>query len=516
MSTVPAIRVHSCNAKPRSPQGEFVLYWMIGARRVRHNFGLQRAVEHARELGKPLVVFEPLRVDYRWASDRHHRFILDGMADNEARLEGTPALYYPYVEPEKDADKGLLEALAARAAVVVTDEFPGFFLPNMVRAAAARCPVAMEQVDSNGLLPLHAADKVFTTARSLRFFLQKKLPEHLDDVPQDDPLARVALPVLKTLPHTITSRWPRASAALLGGDGRALAALPIDHGVGVVATRGGSAAAEAQLKEFLSDRLARYPEERSDPDAHAASGLSPYLHYGHVSAHEVFARLMRKDGWSKRNISGKVNGLRDGWWGASPAAEAFLDEIVTWREIGYNMAAFAPNYDRFESLPSWALATLKKHAKDPRPRLYSLRALAAGETYDPVWNAAQRELVEDGTMQNYLRMLWGKKVLEWSKSPEDALETLVELNNKYAIDGRDPNSQSGIFWVFGRYDRAWGPERPIFGTVRYMSSESTMKKLHLKSYLLRYGGTKKGETEPLFGGLRAPYGRTKGGEDTRK
>lgn len=509
MSAVPAIRVHACSSKLTNPEGEFVLYWMIGARRVRHNFALQRAVEHARELGKPLVIFEPLRVDYRWASDRHHRFILDGMADNEARLEGKSALYYPYVEPEADADKGLFEALAARAAVVVTDEYPGFFLPHMVRAASARCPVAMEQVDSNGLLPLHAADKVFTTARSLRFFLQKKLPEHLDEVPEDDPLARAELPVLKSLPQAITSRWPRASAALLRGDGKALAALPIDHTVGVVATRGGSAAAEAQLKKFLSDRLTRYPEERNDPDAHAASGLSPYLHYGYISVHEVFARLMRKDGWSKRKLSGKVTGQREGWWGASPAVEAFLDEIITWREIGYNMAAFAPNYDRFDSLPSWALATLKKHANDPRPRLYSLRALAEGETYDLIWNAAQRELVEDGTMHNYLRMLWGKKVLEWSKSPEDALHALVEINNKYAIDGRDPNSQSGIFWVFGRYDRAWGPERPIYGTVRYMSSESTMRKLHLKNYLARYGGSKKEDPAPPSERAQTSHARAK-------
>jgi len=312
------------------------------------------------------------------------------------------------------------------------------------------------------------------------------------------------------LPRAITSRWPSASSALLGGDAAALAALPIDHAVGVVGKKGGSVAAEAQLTRFLRDRLGRYVDERNDPDAQAASGLSPYLHYGHISVHEVFARLMRGDGWSPRKISAKVTGLREGWWGASPAVESFLDEVVTWREIGHNMGAFAPNHEDFASLPSWALATLKKHEKDPRPRTYDLRALAAGDTYDPIWNAAQRELVEDGTMHNYLRMLWGKKVLEWSKTPEEALHALIELNNKYALDGRDPNSYSGIFWVFGRYDRAWGPERPIFGTVRYMSSESTMKKLHLKNYLARYGGSKRDAPGPLWehAQARAPAKKT--------
>ena len=167
--------------------------------------------------------------------------------------------------------------------------------------------------------------------------------------------------------------------------------------------------------------------------------------------------------------------------------ESFLDEAVTWREVGFNMCSHRDDYDQFESLPDWAQKTLNDHASDPRPQLYSLAQLEASETHDPLWNAAQRQLVREGRMHNYLRMLWGKKILQWSPSPREALATLIDLNNKYAVDGRNPNSYSGIFWTLGRYDRPWGPVRPIFGTIRYMTSENTAKKLKLKGYLERYG-----------------------------
>jgi deoxyribodipyrimidine photo-lyase len=168
-------------------------------------------------------------------------------------------------------------------------------------------------------------------------------------------------------------------------------------------------------------------------------------------------------------------------------AEAFLDQLVTWRELGHNAAAWLPAYDRWESLPAWARATLDEHAGDPRPYVYGREQLELAGTHDPLWNTAQRQLVVEGRIPNYLRMLWGKKILEWTRSPREALEVMIELNNRYALDGRDPNSYSGIFWVLGRYDRPWGPERPVFGTVRYMTSENAARKLKLNAYLRRYG-----------------------------
>jgi deoxyribodipyrimidine photo-lyase len=169
-----------------------------------------------------------------------------------------------------------------------------------------------------------------------------------------------------------------------------------------------------------------------------------------------------------------------------PAAEKFLDEAVTWREVGYNMASRRPNSECYESLPGWAIATLAKHETDPRPELYSRGDFEAGATHDEVWNAAQGQLREEGRIHNYLRMLWDKKVLHWSASPREALATLIELNNRWALDGRDPNSYSGIFWCLGRYDRPWAPERPIFGSVRYMSTEGTRRKFRVNDYVARY------------------------------
>ena len=214
--------------------------------------------------------------------------------------------------------------------------------------------------------------------------------------------------------------------------------------------------------------------------------MSPYLHWGHISVPEMFLDLVQREGWTPEQLAPKASGSRSGWWGMSSAVESFLDELITWRELGFNMAWQRDDYDRYESLPEWAQKTLAEHAKDPRPHVYDLEGFAKAETHDEIWNAAQRQLVRDGRIHNYLRMLWGKKILHWTETPRDALEIMVELNNRYAVDGRDPNSYSGIFWVLGRYDRAWGPERPIFGKIRYMTSDSTRKKVRLRKYLREY------------------------------
>lgn len=487
MTEVPAVRIQLCNRAEVRPEGEYVLYWMIAFRRLGWSFSLERSADWARELGRPLVVLEPLRAGYRWANDRIHRFVLDGMAGHAERLAGTEVLYYPYVEPKPGAGKGLLAALAERACVVVTDDYPAFFLPRMVEAAARQVAVRMEKVDSNGLLPLRAAGRDFVTAYHFRRFLQKELPKHLGDFPEADPL-RDLPPRLASLPGKITRRWPAASPELLQGDAKALARLPIDHGVEPVPTvRGGDEAAAAVLDRFLDERLERYGERRNDPDEEVTSGLSPYLHFGYVSSHQLFAALADREDWMPDRLGDGARGGREGWWGMSPPAEKFLDEVVTWREVGYNMAAFREDFERYESLSEWARTTLAKHEKDPRPHLYDLAGFEAAQTHDEIWNAAQTQLVREGRIHNYLRMLWGKKILHWSRTPREALEALIHLNNRYALDGRDPNSYSGIFWCLGRYDRPWAPERPVFGTVRYMSSESARRKLRLKGYLSRYG-----------------------------
>ena len=494
MPAVPDLRLSLVNSAPPRPGGEFVLYWMMAARRTTWNFALGHAVAWAARLAKPLVILEDLRSGRRWDSDRLHRFVLDGMADNARRLQGRPVAYYPYVEPEAGAAAGLVPALGALAAVVVTDRFPCGPCPGLVEEAARQVAVRMEQVDSSGLVPLLAADREFKTAFSFRAFLQKHLPEHLGEFPQPDPLAALRLPVPAALPAAVTKRWPKATGALLAGRPAALARLEIDHRVGPSGIAGGSTAAETALQRFLSERLDRYAAGHNHPDDDATSGLSPYLHFGHISAHQVFSALANREGWSAADLAASGRGKREGWWGMGADAEAFLDQVVTWREIGYNLCDRRRDYDGYAALPAWARQTLADHARDRRPYLYTREALEAGRTHDRLWNAAQMQLAREGRLHNYLRMLWGKKILEWSRSPQEALETMIELNNVYALDGRNPNSYTGILWVLGRYDRPWGPERPVFGKVRYMTSESAMRKLRLRKYLATYAS--RGEGEP--------------------
>ncbi|MSR38892.1 MAG: deoxyribodipyrimidine photolyase [Planctomycetes bacterium] len=483
---VPPLRITKVNSAPVRSNGEFVLYWMTSARRLRANFGLQRAAELSRELGKPLVVLEALRCDYQWASDRLHAFVLQGMRDNRADFAAKNVTYHPYVEPQRGAGKGLLLAMGQLAAAVVTDEFPCFFLPRMVQAAGALLPVQLEQVDSNGLLPMRAAEKVFARAVDFRRFLQRQLAAHLQDFPTGDPL-RAELPESMPLPAAILRKWPAASTELLSGSAAELSALPIDHSVPPVASvPGGAVAAGALLRQFIQ-HLERYAEDRNDPDAAASSGLSPYLHFGHLSPHQVFAALAKHESWTTAKLATKADGKR-GWLGMSAPAEGFLDQLITWRELGYNMCWQRNDFAEYQSLPEWAKQTLGECAKDARQHVYSLAQFESAMTHDPLWNAAQRQLVGEGRIHNYLRMLWGKKVVEWTSLPQDAWEILIELNNRYALDGRNPNSYTGIAWVFGRYDRPWAPRREIFGLIRWMSSQNTVRKVKTTVYQQRWGG----------------------------
>jgi deoxyribodipyrimidine photo-lyase len=449
---------------------------MTANRRRRFNFALQRAVEWAGELRKPLVVVEGLNGNYPWASDRIHAFVLDGMRANAGDFRGSAATYVPLVQRGGRRERRI-HAFTERAALVVTDDFPAFVIPRWTESMAARCPALVECVDSSGLLPFRLTSRVFETAHSFRRFLQKELPGHLDERPLEDPLDGVELPRLSAADRI---------AGLPKPDPR-LDKLPIDHTVQPVkGTPGGSAAARNRLDEFLRSGLRGYAEHRNAVENGHASRLSPYLHFGHLSTHELFDELVRRERWSPRRLGATSRGSRVGWWGMSPDSEAFLDQLVTWREVGFNRCAMDPAYDQYSSLPEWARRTLERHADDRRQYLYTLDLFENAATHDPLWNAAQRELLNEGSIHNYLRMLWGKKILEWSASAEEALATMIHLNNKYALDGRDPNSYSGIFWILGRYDRPWGPERPVFGVTRYMSSENTARKLDTRAYIRRY------------------------------
>ena len=487
MNRVPEIRIRKANRAAVRESGEYVLYWMIASRRLRYNFALDRALEHCRVLGKPLLVFESLRAGYEWASDRIHVFVLQGMEANARYCEKRGVTYLAYVELRQGAGKGLLQALAQDACVVVTDEFPCFFLPRMVASAAKQVGVLLEEVDSNGLLPLRATQQAAARAFDFRRLLQKELPNHFGQFPESEPLKQLKRGQRVTLAENTLAKWKMATKELLRGDKRPLDRLPIDHTVNPVGLKGGQEEARAKLRAFFEKKLTLYADHRNEPERDVTSGFSPYLHFGHISVHEIFAELAKREKWTPEKLAVRGNGSREGWWNMSATAESFLDELITWREVGYNFAAHRRDYGQYESLPEWAKKTLKKHRRDEREKLYELEEFEAAKTHDALWNAAQRQLVREGRIHNYLRMLWGKKILEWSRKPEEAARIMIHLNNKYAVDGRNPNSYSGIFWILGRYDRPWGPERPVFGTVRYMSSENTARKMSVKNYLRKYG-----------------------------
>ena len=476
-------RVRVGNDRDPRPDRDYVLYWMTASRRLSWNFALDHARDLARSQGRPLVILEALRCDYPYASARFHRFVLDGMAEHADALAGSNVTYHPYVERSVGEGRGLLKAMAARATVVVTDDHPGFIYPSMLEAAARRLSVRLEAVDGVGIVPFRSPERAFPTAHSFRRWLHRNLPDLLAERPATRAPGSSRDGGLVSISDEIRERWPAVTAEELR-DEDLLRSLPVDHSVApIVGATGGTRAARAVLRRFVRSRLGRYAEESNRPEAEATSGLSPWLHFGHISPHEVFAAVARAEGWTPVDLSETADGRREGWWGMSPGAESFLDQVITWRELGHNAARWMPGYQEWESLPEWARETLDRHAGDPRPHLYLRERLERAETHDPLWNAAQRQLVDEGRIHNYLRMLWGKKILEWSPDPSKALEVMLFLNDKYALDGRDPNSISGIFWVLGRYDRPWGPERSIFGKVRYMSSENTARKFPVKGYL---------------------------------
>ncbi|ABA89952.1 deoxyribodipyrimidine photolyase, putative [Syntrophotalea carbinolica DSM 2380] len=480
------IRIEVLIRRPPRADGRYILYWMNATRRLSWNFALQRALSWARKLDRPLLVVETLPCDHPHANLRHHAFALDGMADNARYMADHPATYYPFVEDQPGQNIELIAALAKHACVVLCDLRPLRESLGETEQLAGRLSGRLERVDSNGILPLLAADREFTTAYSLRRFLQRHLLPHLLNMPLPEPLAEHTLPPCPAVPSAIRKRWPAADRQLLTEDRSRLHNLPIGQNTPAVPTKGGSEAARKALDLFLREHLDLYVAHRNQPQRDVTSGLSPYLRWGHISSHEIVQRLLDREGWHPSDLGLETRGQRSGWWGVGADAEAFLDQLVTWRELGHLFCFKRHDYDRMESLPAWAQTTLQDHMQDPRPYLYSLEEFQAGRTHDPLWNAAQMQLVREGRLHNYLRMLWGKKILQWSPTPELALATMIELNDRFALDGCDPNSYSGIGWVLGRFDRAWGPQRPVFGKIRYMSSRNTARKVAVDKYIARY------------------------------
>jgi deoxyribodipyrimidine photo-lyase len=430
-------------------EGTCVVYWMQRAQRGVDNPALDVAVEAANALRKPVVVFFAPR-PFPPANLRHYTFLVQGIPDIAEALEKRNIGFILRRFPDHSLLKFCEEV---HPALVVGDENPIRQARGWREAVAKRLEVPLWTVDADVIVP----SKLLEKEQYAAFIIRPRLHTHLKQflVPSTNPKAKVAW----TKPRNVqvSTRELDVGDLTKGWD--------INRSVEPVADwKGGSQEGVRLLKEFVQRKLANYIQDRSHPEREGTSRLSPYLHFGHISPVTVALAIEKADV-------------------PRPAKDAFLNQVITWRELSVNLVHFNPNYDNFECGENWAHRTLAAHASDPRPVLYTEAQLENAETHDPLWNAAQMQMVATGWMHNYVRMYWGKKILEWTKSPAQAHQIAVLLNDKYEIDGRDPNGYAGIAWsIVGKFDRPWF-ERPIFGQIRYLSGASTGKKFDSKKYI---------------------------------
>ena len=477
------------NDKSPNNEGDYILYWMQTNRRLQYNYALEYAIAWANKLDKPLLIYEGLNIDYPWACDRFHTFIMQGMKENLEIARSKDVNFFSYIEPEAGAGKGLLYALAENACLVISDEYPVFIIRKHNESVGKKLEIPYITIDSNGLIPLGVTEKDPYSAYLFRKIMQKHFIEGFTNPPKQNPMEDLEVRKRVVLPDDFLQKYPQGDKALDNIE-ETVSSLAIDHSVSIVEANGTREAALGKLGHFIAYGLMEYDEKRNHPDERKTSGLSPWLHFGKISEYEIVKTVLdhQPQDWDLDSITPN-GGKNSGFFNGDPNIESFLDEVITWREVGFHYAHHRPDYDQFESLPDWVKETMNEHQDDEREYVYSLEEFEQSKTHDELWNAAQNQLREEGIIHNYLRMLWGKKVIEWTPDYRTALDYLIELNNKYALDGRDPNSYSGIFWVLGRFDRAW-QERDVFGKLRYMTSESTRKKVKLNQYLDKFGSQK--------------------------
>lgn len=483
-------RIFSRNTNPPKPDGEFVLYWMQTNHRFQYNYALEYAVEQANKLDKPLLIYEELTCEYRWASDRIHAFYLQGMKEHWQQKKSLSATYVPFIEEKSGQSRQAVDYLMDEACEVISDEYPVFFIRERNDRLGKELDIPFTTVDSNGIIPLGMTEKDPYSAYFFRKIMQRNFLECFTRPPKQNPLEDLENTASFDLPAPFLEIY-HSPEAVFSDIHSFITQLDIRHDISVLDMQGTRQAALGKLGQFISHGLLQYDDKRNDPDEKKTSGLSPWLHFGKISEYEIVKSVLdhQPKGWNLGDITFN-KGSTGGFFNGDPNIDSFLDEVITWREVGFHFTHHRPDYAEFESLPDWARKTLQDHAEDTREWIYTFKELEHSQTHDELWNAAQTQLREEGIIHNYLRMLWGKKVMEWTPDPQTALKYLIELNNLYAIDGRDPNSYSGIFWCFGRFDRAW-QERSIFGKTRYMTSKSTRRKVKLDRYLEKYGSAVK-------------------------
>ena len=431
--------------KEEVKRGTYVLYWMQASQRTEYNHALEYAIIKGNELKQPVIVFFGITDTFPEANERHYTFMLEGIKEVKQSLAKRGIqMVILHQSPEQGAVQ-----LAKKASLVVVDRGYLRVQKEWRNNVANKIGWPLIQVESDVVVPVEeVSNKEEYAAVTIRSKIYKKLIHFLVPFKQNDP--------------AVESFSLDFDSFDIKDIGKALSKLRIDRSVKEVNSfQGGTKEALKHLEVFLEGKLDRFSELRNDPTLDYLSHMSPYLHFGQISP--LFIALQVKQT-------------------KSPGIEAFLEELIIRRELSMNFVFYNEKYDSYEAVPEWARKSLRSHHKDKRQYLYRLEELEQAKTHDPYWNAAQREMLIKGKMHGYMRMYWGKKILEWNKTPEEAYRMALYLNNKYELDGRDPNGFTGVAWCFGKHDRPWG-ERPIFGNVRYMNDKGLERKFNVGDYV---------------------------------
>jgi deoxyribodipyrimidine photo-lyase len=456
----------------RLRDGDYVLYWMQRSQRAGANHALEYAVRLANEREVPVVVGFGLTAGYPEASERAYRFMLEGLAETASALRERGIGFVLRIgEPP-----GVALDLGRDAAAIVCDRGYLSHLREWRYHVGRTASCRVVEVESELVVPVEeASGKQEYAARTIRPKIHRRLGEFLIPLPQEDVRVRA-----KDVPRG-------EDTDDVEGLLRTLEPASTPGGVSEFFA-GGAGEAHARLERFLAERIDDYEEERSEPGLDVSTNLSPYLHFGQISSLEIalavgaqiFVAGLDSGSAAMKNQPGSV-GMRTDSEQRASARDALLEELLVRRGLAYNYVWYTSGYDRYDALPGWARKTLADHAGDEREYDYSDDELESARTHDEHWNNAMREMLATGFMHNYMRMYWGKKVLEWTAEPERAFERLLALNNRWFLDGRDPNSYANVDWVFGLHDRPW-TERDVFGKVRYMNANGLKRKFDMDAY----------------------------------
>jgi len=424
--------------------GKYIVYWMNHSQRAYFNHSLEFAIELSNKYKKPLLVYFPVTDKYRFSNIRYYKFMLEGVLEAKRDIEKRGIKFS--IEKVNNIKESILNLVDNALALIIDKSYLKFYR-NLNNKIIQESRISVFEVESDVIIPVEI---VSNKQEQYAYLIRQKIYSMIDKF-------LIPLKHRKIEINSLDYDFGVSDTENI------LNSLNIDRSVSTVRYIGGYSQARRYLEEFISKKLYKYKQFRSHPELDYQSNLSPYLHFGHISPIEIAIEILSK-------------------YGRDENVESFFNEMIIWRELARNFCYYNPNYNQYEGIPNWAKQTLEQHLSDKRDYIYSLEELENAKTHDEYWNAAQNELLKTGKMHNYIRMYWCKKIIEWTEHPKQAFDIACYLNDKYELDGRDPNSYAGISWCFGTHDRPW-QERKIFGKVRYMSKSGLENKFDMKKYL---------------------------------